>query len=118
MIMKKLPIIVFFIISFALVIGVRATEAEQKMHPTFKTLLELRPRDGPIIAPSIPRITPNQAYNLLMQGKAILIEAGPPDGQGHGIVGAQFVQYDDKLNPGLIDGLKQINDKLIILFCK
>ena len=71
--MKKIIIVAMIILSPTILM---AKSNKNYIHPTFKTLLQMYPRNHKIVNPMVPRISAEHAYNLYITSKAILCAAG------------------------------------------
>ena len=117
--MKKLLLVIILSCLFLVCDSEAKNVSKNKyMHHTFRFLLTTQPRnDKTIIKPMVPRISAKQAYKLYLANRAVLIAVGD-SARKAGVVGAIPVSYNADLNSALIQKLKKVKTKYILLFCK
>jgi hypothetical protein len=115
--MINLKTILIVIMLFCLVnpsIGMAQSD-KKKIHPTFLKLLKTQPRNKKIMYPLVPRISAKNAYYLFSQKKAVLFGVGL--NMTEPILGATVLSLKNEMNPQLINKLKAVKDKYILVFC-
>lgn len=95
-----------------------AAAKKQKIHPSFKQLLQMYPRANPIHAPEVPRISPRDALALYKTNQAVFIEIINDSGKSHGVYGAAALRFHDATKKSVVRKLKSIKKKYIVFFCK
>jgi hypothetical protein len=90
----------------------KARWQEGFIDPSFKLLLELYPRNKPIVNPMVPRLNAKLAFNLYLERKAIFFYAGTDAGQA--IPGAIMVNTESAIP---IDILNRNQHKYRIIYC-
>lgn len=92
------------------------TRRKTYIHPTFAALLRIYPRNKPILNPQVPRISPQLAYNLYLQNKAVFFSTGNL-AHGHNIPGTYPLPEGKEMQDSIIRKVKRIKNKYIILYC-
>ena len=116
--MKKI-IYFFFVAGILLVSNAKAgQESNNKasIHPMFKKLLVMYPREAPVVNPRIPRISPEQALVLFRNKKAEIFSVGG-SAHSHKFYGIHSVPESKSWDPGVIKKINSIKNKYVLVYC-